>query len=69
MDEYLLAGLNLNKVCRVCLLECNSMFSIYSEIFEANSSEITPRIHEILNRISSIKVVDLKIILQYLKYR
>lgn len=52
----ILTALNLNKVCRVCLMECDSMFSIYSELFEDNSDEKIPCIYEILINISSIKV-------------
>ncbi|KAJ8927825.1 hypothetical protein NQ314_019707 [Rhamnusium bicolor] len=54
--ENILTALNFNKVCRVCLMECNSMFSIYSELFEDNSDEKIPCIYEILINISSIKV-------------
>lgn len=61
MDDLRIASLNLNKVCRVCLIECENMYSIYSELFEENSNVIIPRIHEILNVISSIKVVFLNI--------
>ncbi|XP_018575106.1 zinc finger protein 846-like isoform X1 [Anoplophora glabripennis] len=56
MENIILTALNLNKVCRVCLMECDSMFSIYSELFEDNSDEKIPCIYEILISISSIKV-------------
>ncbi|KAJ8951483.1 hypothetical protein NQ318_000177 [Aromia moschata] len=56
MDNIILTALNFNKVCRVCLIENDSMFSIYSELFEDNSDEKIPHIFEILVNISSIKV-------------
>lgn len=56
MENIILTALNLNKVCRVCLMECDSMFSIYSELFEDNCDEKIPCIYEILINISSIKV-------------
>lgn len=57
MDEPKLNEFNLSKICRICLTECENMFSIYSGLIEENSSEFVPRIHEILNKISSIKVL------------
>lgn len=56
MDELELTEISLGKICRICLTEGRNMFSIYSELIEENSTGIIPRIHEILNKISSIKV-------------
>lgn len=54
--ENILPVLNLTKICRVCLEECDDMFSIYSELFEDNCQDEMPRIYEILISISRIKV-------------
>lgn len=56
MEELILTGFNLDKICRVCLLEYENMFSIHSQIFEENSEQILPKISEILTDMSSIKV-------------
>ncbi|KAJ8918928.1 hypothetical protein NQ315_016830 [Exocentrus adspersus] len=56
MENVMLTTINFDKVCRVCLMESDSMFSIYSELFEDNSEEKIPCIYEILINISSIKI-------------
>nr|XP_023019591.1 zinc finger protein 121-like [Leptinotarsa decemlineata] len=48
--------LNLNKICRVCLYECDNMFSLYSELFEDNNDDKMLTIFEILANLSTIKV-------------
>ncbi|KAG5879672.1 hypothetical protein JTB14_021475 [Gonioctena quinquepunctata] len=54
--ENIIGALNLSKICRVCLFECENMFSIYSELFEDNCEEKMPTIFEILANLSTIKI-------------
>lgn len=50
--------INLNKVCRVCLMEYEEMHSIFSEIQnEDNLEEESTFLCEILTNISSIRVI------------
>lgn len=54
--ETVILALDLDKVCRVCLLESSTMFSIYSELLEQHSDEKMPTICEILVSISNINI-------------
>ncbi|XP_056631608.1 zinc finger protein 124-like [Diorhabda sublineata] len=54
--ETVIIALDLDKVCRVCLLESSTMFSIYSELLEQHSDEKMPTICEILVNISNINI-------------
>lgn len=56
METYVFS-LDLNKVCRICLCEDTQMFSIFSEIYEdETSSEELPCLNEIISSLSSMKI-------------
>lgn len=60
METYVFS-LDLNKVCRICLCEDTQMFSIFSEIYEdETSSEELPCLNEIISSLSSMKVFKKK---------
>lgn len=48
--------LNLEKICRVCLLEGEEMHSVYSELEREEDDNETLFIYEILMNTSAMKV-------------
>lgn len=54
--ETIVLALNLDKICRVCLLESESMFSIHSQLFDNITDEKMPTISNILVSLSNIRV-------------
>ncbi|XP_050509879.1 zinc finger protein ZFP2-like [Diabrotica virgifera virgifera] len=58
--EGIVFSLNLEKICRACLIESDSMFSVHSALLEQNCENI-PTIGEILTNISNINVEDEKL--------
>ncbi|KAF5276900.1 hypothetical protein FQA39_LY06451 [Lamprigera yunnana] len=54
----ILSNEHFSKICRVCLLECEGMHSIFSEIRSVGSlQEETTYLYEILMNISSIRIL------------
>lgn len=52
-----ISTINLNKVCRICLIEMEEMHSIFSELHQdTNADDETTFIYEILLNISAIRV-------------
>ncbi|CAG9859214.1 unnamed protein product [Phyllotreta striolata] len=54
--ETIVLALDLEKICRVCLLQSDSMFSIYSQLFDNITEEKMPTISNILISISNMKI-------------